>query len=420
MAKTQKTARTDRTPKTHRTARTGLLMFMGVMVILGVLGARSPLASTNDYYYTTPKTTNIFGRVMGENGDYKLVRAEDLAFINEAWAERAALAGSAGETNATAEGTLVEGRSRRTSNNRYWNRAPLRECVLTNSAINALTEASGGAMTNITCAITNAAAHKLVTMGWLTNNFATLKKMNCMVVQPNVSSDDETVTTTAGHHVKRTQWQGQGEWDKIEWDDDPTTNRQTLAALQMIEKGYGKYEMDSDLTQSNIEETFVEKEVTDGSGTLRLSFEVADTNAWLRGQDSPKVVRSARVWLKYELYARSLDQEEEYYPDRRTVRDEETHTNVTALVDLGAPRWAGVVTNSLTYELEVDVRELYGKFVDVAPFMPSLAEIEAAAAVPSVSASYGYAMKEKYMYRSGYPVFYLVLDLKPVASVEGW
>ena len=67
--------------------------------------ATTSLATTNDYYYTLPKTTNIVGRVMGESGDYGLVRYEDAAWIAEAWAERIALGGEYEvQTNAAGPG----------------------------------------------------------------------------------------------------------------------------------------------------------------------------------------------------------------------------------------------------------------------------------------------------------------------------
>ena len=81
-----------------------------IMVSFAATAATCTPAATNDYYYTTPKTTSIFGRVMAETGDYRLVRQEDIAWINEAWAERMALADDgAFTTNAVPPGALVAG-----------------------------------------------------------------------------------------------------------------------------------------------------------------------------------------------------------------------------------------------------------------------------------------------------------------------
>ena len=374
-----------------------------------LLAATSPLASTNDYYYTTPKTTNICGRVMGENGDYKLVRAEDLAFINEALAERYVLSGYTSDTNATAEGTLVEGKYRHVAPSTigYWNRAPLSACALTNTyhfyQFDALTEASGGAMTNIATVITNARPHKLVTMGWITNNFATLKKMNCLVAQPLLSSTSDAVEieTTI---VKSKDGGGY---------TLTTTNTITLAAMQLHENGagYNTEYYDGDRSKTTV------KRICTGSGAVRLSFGVADTNAWLRGEEKPKVVSGARAWGVFDL-------ESKYETDLNNNYDEGS-TNATVIIDLGEARWVCATTNSqLVYEIDVDIREVYASCVSVAPWMPSLSEVESTASVPPLPSgpeddTRSSSQKKKAEMDNVWRV-YLVLDLKPVASLEEW
>lgn len=65
-------------------------------MMLAVLAVVSlSLASTNDYRYVNPGTTNLLGIGMGKSGDYSIVRAEDVAFIKEAYAERLAKLGAA-------------------------------------------------------------------------------------------------------------------------------------------------------------------------------------------------------------------------------------------------------------------------------------------------------------------------------------
>ena len=49
------------------------------------------LGSPNDYFFTHPTNVpaNVFmGKGIGPDGDYSMLRAEDLAFLDEAYAER--------------------------------------------------------------------------------------------------------------------------------------------------------------------------------------------------------------------------------------------------------------------------------------------------------------------------------------------
>lgn len=63
------------------------------LAALAAAGAASPLASTNDYVFTrVTRPELIRGVVMGDGGDYRAMRYEDLAFLIEAWREREALA----------------------------------------------------------------------------------------------------------------------------------------------------------------------------------------------------------------------------------------------------------------------------------------------------------------------------------------
>jgi len=57
------------------------------------------LVSTNDYRFTSPGTTNLCGKGMGKQASYRVPRAEDIAFLREAYAERACLL--SGTTNVT-------------------------------------------------------------------------------------------------------------------------------------------------------------------------------------------------------------------------------------------------------------------------------------------------------------------------------
>lgn len=58
--------------------------------VIPILAAALSLVSTNDYVLTHPvvATNAIIGLGMGKTGDYSIVRAEDRAFLAEAWRER--------------------------------------------------------------------------------------------------------------------------------------------------------------------------------------------------------------------------------------------------------------------------------------------------------------------------------------------
>ena len=54
-----------------------------------ILAATLSLASTNDYVFTTPATTNLLGVGLGTSAAYAVPRLEDMAFLTEAYMERA-------------------------------------------------------------------------------------------------------------------------------------------------------------------------------------------------------------------------------------------------------------------------------------------------------------------------------------------
>lgn len=54
-----------------------------------ILAATLSLSSTNDYVFTTPATTNLLGVGLGTSAAYAVPRLEDMAFLAEAYVERA-------------------------------------------------------------------------------------------------------------------------------------------------------------------------------------------------------------------------------------------------------------------------------------------------------------------------------------------
>ena len=70
-----------------------LLQTAALLAALAAAAASSPIAGTNDFTFTRVTYTNISGTVMGDAGDYRTMRYEDLAWLNEAIAERLAFTG---------------------------------------------------------------------------------------------------------------------------------------------------------------------------------------------------------------------------------------------------------------------------------------------------------------------------------------
>ena len=70
-----------------------LLQTAALLAALAAAAASSPIAGTNDFTFTRVTYTNISGTVMGDAGDYRTMRYEDLAWLNEAIEERLAFTG---------------------------------------------------------------------------------------------------------------------------------------------------------------------------------------------------------------------------------------------------------------------------------------------------------------------------------------
>lgn len=67
-----------------------LLQTAALLAALASAAASSPIAGTNDFTFTRVTYTNISGTVMGDAGDYRTMRYEDLTWLNEAIEERLA------------------------------------------------------------------------------------------------------------------------------------------------------------------------------------------------------------------------------------------------------------------------------------------------------------------------------------------
>lgn len=84
-------------------------LVLQVLLIYSAYAVTSPLASTNDYFYTVlGAPNNIEGRLMDKDNPYAAVRSEDIAYIAESINERYALVtGMTAQTNRTCDVYLL-------------------------------------------------------------------------------------------------------------------------------------------------------------------------------------------------------------------------------------------------------------------------------------------------------------------------
>lgn len=385
-------------------------------------GATSPLATTNDYYYIQPKTTNICGRVMGENGDYRLVRAEDIAFINEAWAERFELAGSStwGPYERFPGGPLVrEGGN--TVINRYWSDGRISESVLeTESMADRLAEASGGAMTNIV--IESQIKKKLVKGEMVTKQYAELKKAKVLALEANVTYTNEDAVVI--REIVEEYWQkGYGtEVTQTIWTNRVEGGRWDIKGRGKNE-GRGPWIWHGDDWEVLATLKTTEKDAMSGSVKMRLAFDVRKPEEWLRGMESPKVVESVHAWGVVEVEWETFEEwwewnvgDDQAVASNIIYRSESTNVNV--LVDMGTAEWVGTNRTSLVYGVSRGMEAITSAARRVAN-APSEEEVAGEAVVPELGEDGGEHERKKVL-GINIDTVYLVIRLQPVASLPGW
>lgn len=378
-----------------------LMSLICLLSAFAVEAAVSPLTSTNDYYYTKPHTTNIFGRVMGENGDYRLVRAEDIAFINEAWAERAMLASTVYWVypyELISGRPLVKGWDLDFYYSReYLNYYPgLTTCACRSvSTADAMVEASGGSMTNIICSLPNARPGTIVSMDAITNSFSMLKKMNCLRRYAYFSGTNTYITTEEEH-----SWSYF--YGSINQTNYVKVSTNILNRPQIDERGEGSYFF----LDSNVYGYSTYSKKQEGSGTLFMDVTVYNAEDWIRPRwlvngDGPAVVNSASAWMCAHSY----------YSENNAPETEET----TVLYCLGDARWVGSSSvSNLVYSVDVDIRKIYEECASVAQYRFSLEDVESTAVVPE---SPGYHSKSIRLADFEPCILFII---RPISSLEGW
>lgn len=392
-------------------------------------GAVSPLATPADYYYTVPKTTNVFGRVMGENGDYRLVRNEDISFINEAWEERKSLAGSGPSMMGWNPGGTLVRRRNWPSWIECYAATNLSTCVVTGATMEArLAEASGGAMTNVRYQIARRSG--LVSMAAVTNEFATLKKRIVLadMAEESYTNEQATVVTT---HTRFWGDERSGETNQV------TVLTNAIERGRWAVEGYGSHTVKDGIVVEDGKgraagERWWDKETDNeqisGRLKMRMEFRVYNTNDWMRGEASPRVVKSAHAYAVVEAWG-GRSRERRTYEVRETgqgwgwvtnsYEKEEWTTNATVLVDMGEARWVECRDGRLVYELPAKrVLDFTQEVLAEVEGMPSLEEVAAAGVVPEME-EVGEQFVSKWISCEILSV-YVVMEIKPVTSLPGW
>ena len=412
--------------------------------------ATTTLASTNDYYYTVPRSDKLAGRVMGENGDYKLVRHEDVAWINEAWAERIAL----GEDSQPEESAFPENKSVRGRNGNsweaegedtraYWTNGTIRTTAITNEWISKIGEewtiekimyrASGGEATNREMKIIPPMRGKLVTMNAVTNAYRELKEMKYVVKGANPSC----VAWEEKYNYYIEQWEN---GEKAVQLERCVTNEFEGVDWRMM--GGGEHETwriwGANILSGEMEvEWWGENKIRiwqgpSGKAKVEAECAVRNTNDWLRGESAPKVVEEVRAYgvvrmkgnwydIGWKIRFRERD-EETWVRELIWTNDLQRTTNATVLVDMGSASWKGAKEDTLTWEVEVDVPELMAQCAAVAEGMPTKQEIEAKNTIPGFETSEweeGEVASESSL-ECEIVKMILMIKLKPVTSLPGW
>lgn len=404
--------------------------------------AATTLASTNDYYYSTPRTTNICGKVMGQAGDYSLIRYEDVAWLQEAWLERMALAGAPMNQGKFSGEPLVwkEGDAGGVAfqNDRYWTNATMQACCISNvvgsyGSMQAMQQimgaASNGEMTNRIFELAVREPGKTVRKDAITENFATVRAMK-VVAKPIAPTETNAATGV--------QWQWQRYADSREQEPrQPTENTYTNEAPVTKWELSGESRVDvAETWERDMEREEWRKIRTQrwerkvkfdvgGGGAVRLQFAVRDTQDWLRGEEAPKVVEAAAAWGVVELRQANVMQRSEDIVNTGdgSVTNEseyvETRTNALVFVSLGEASWReaedGEYGGKIVYEIQVAPKTLAQRAADTAGGIETSLDVD----MPNLTKGAGF----KRVYRSlngELKIVYLVIRLRPVTCLQGW
>jgi len=338
--------------------------------------ATTSLDSQGKYYFKIPSTTNISGRVMGDGGDYKLVRQEDLCWLDEAFAERNALAEgfNGAQTNMTA--ALVKLRTFD---------GPIANVWYDPNVVGVEAKVQGGlgswircaGFTNIDISTTNLPARRLVSMGRITNLYHTARlasricPMGGGSLADSISySFDESQTGSSVRYYEFYEDRHEaGSYevlsDEREWhwtrvdtgnvlsfasSEDSKFTYSWVGCSQPGNTDFQEWIMDLGPVNTSKEHK-MKIELTYSSGNLEIE-QACNTNAWLRGGDTPmRFIRKIEAWglVHIEVGQRGSTIEEEY-----------------VVMRLGEPRFVRCGNQSLVWSVSIDRDGLTDRSVGVA------------------------------------------------------
>lgn len=441
--------------KTYRMAKAAIAFHLSLFAF-HLSAATTPLASASDYYFTVPGTSNIVGKVMGDGGDYKLVRQEDIAWLREAVAERRGMAAGT-DKNTNAIPTLVKGMGFGGLGSGWYNPdVEVVEYCMTNAwSSSTLGGLAGLGVTNINISLANLPSHGLVSIDRITNLYHSVRRARRLVVEGAwdvAESPIECEKTSVATRSVFEAWTEVDENYRVSYHTgrQEGTDRDTIIV--------GRYEVSSRDFKSNKTIWYAPTLpggdwnnwdsyyfVSGGSGDSSWNvvesmgrcsaiiklYQACDTNAWLRGGSRPdRFIENISAWCCAYV---STSHE-------RDLHGTET-TNHYALVSLGTPDFAYATNNCLVWSIELDLSYTTGRAVALCNAKDASWAMSAKVNTPPAPEDLGTGYHVPYPEDGGYVgmvgendasdgegrsleayigLIYLVIDINPATRLGGW
>lgn len=263
--------------------------------------------TAGQYYFTTPRTNLIQGRVMGPNADYRLIRYEDIAWLKEAYAERKALSSDSYDKNTNVTSVLI---SHKANFDRIDTGFIDPESVsdISNFVVNSseIDFFSTGARP-IDINTIDPSPRSLISIGWLTNAFAKIEKAHSLVFgRAFESSDGEAVYSYSyeNNYAVYTNWHLEVRSSSGSYTSTNLLSSELYAYKYVLKESTstayvperGNLDWNSWVL---VEGPSFHDSVESHEGYASYSSEIyhqCDTNAWMRGNSYPMFYNSAKVF----------------------------------------------------------------------------------------------------------------------------
>lgn len=338
------------------------------------------------YYFTRPIADGIQGRIMGPNGDYGLIRYEDIAWLNEAFIERFLMAGVHNTYLPTNVSSVISAK---------WFPQPNgyvdKNAVATNAVIGTEPHDTDYAkeligLTNVYIRTYSIRSGMLIGKSVITNMFSSM--LMASRISPNVT---ETIPYRDVEIVDNSYYNGWGFDDELnpltpvsvsEHETDSVTN--LSQALYHISKSqrkwkeksaYFPYEYYAETQEGrsanapdSSETISSEEKFTTNKFNVKLSFNIT-TNAWFRGGESPGWYKSGpSVYAVVKCEYKSEKQWSCYGYTTDSTYSESTNqtTNVYVIVKAGEATYSHMTNEiSMVWSADIDSSELYKDCYDM-------------------------------------------------------